>query len=189
MRLFVALPIPDPVKQQALRWQEELRDATADASIRWATADQFHLTLKFLGEVVPARLEALLAAARAACQGVKPFDLHAGRAGFFPNDRNPRVLWAGLHCESGALQGLQAALESRLAEFAEKQENRPFSPHLTLARLKQVPPAQARLLAARVKALSDRRLGEWRADCVRVMQSELHPAGSRHTCLEEIGLA
>ncbi len=189
MRLFVALPIPEPVKQAALRWQEELRQIAPGTGIRWATADQLHLTLKFLGEVEAVRVEPLLAATRAACQGHGPFNLEAGRAGFFPNERNPRVLWAGLRCESGALQSLQGSVEARLAEFAEKQEDRPFSPHLTLARIKRVSPTETRALTGKVGSLRDRSLGEWRANYVRVMQSELHPAGSRHTCLAEVELS
>jgi RNA 2',3'-cyclic 3'-phosphodiesterase len=189
MRLFIAIPIPEEVKREARRWQEELRLVAPDKGIRWATPEQFHLTLKFLGEVDPARVEALTAATRAACQGVGPFNLRAGGAGFFPNERNPRVLWAGLQCESGALQSLQTAMEAGVGEFAEKPEDRRFSPHLTLARIKQIPAPQTRALAAKVSGLSSRPLGEWRADCVRLMQSELHPTGSRHACVAEFVLA
>ncbi len=188
MRLFIAMPIPETVKQEALRWQEELRKVAPGPGIRWATPEQFHLTLKFLGEVDSARLETLVAATREACHGCVPFDLQAGQAGFFPNERNPRVLWAGLHCATGALQSLQERVETGLAEFAEKQEDRRFSPHLTLARIKQIAPAEARALAAKVRTLGEHALGQWKAECVRVMRSELHPSGSRHTCLAEIGL-
>ena len=188
MRLFVAIPIPETVKREALRWQEELRAIAPGDGIRWAGSEQFHLTLKFLGEVQPARLEALVAATRAACAGFGPFPLRAAQAGFFPNERNPRVLWAGLHCASAALQTLQESVEAHLAEFAEKQEDRRFSPHLTLARIKQIPLAAAHRLAVRVRGMAERTLGEWQADCVRVMRSELHPSGSRHTCAAEIRL-
>jgi RNA 2',3'-cyclic 3'-phosphodiesterase len=188
MRLFIAMPIPEPVKAELLKLQGELRAAGPREGVRWAKAEQFHLTLKFLGEVEAGRLEALLAATRLACEGRAAVVLRAAQAGFFPNERRPRVLWTGLHCPTDGLQVLQRAVEAATSEFAEKQENRPFSAHLTLARFKDLSPAETRPLAARVAGMSGRVLGEWTADKVEVMRSELHPEGSQHTCLEAISL-
>jgi RNA 2',3'-cyclic 3'-phosphodiesterase len=188
MRLFIAMPIPELVKAAAGKLQNELRAAVSDENIRWVNTEQLHLTLQFLGEVEPSRLSTLIAAAHQACQGFPPLQLRASQAGVFPHEKKPRVLWVGLHCASDALNRLQEAVENATREFTEKPEDRPFHAHLTLARIKFLRPDAARALIERIHGMSTRVLGSWTADEVEVMQSELHPEGSRHACLEAIEL-
>jgi RNA 2',3'-cyclic 3'-phosphodiesterase len=188
VRTFIAIPVPEGVITGLVALQAELRRVVRAAELRWLKPEQMHLTLKFLGEVDPARKEELLAATGRACQGFAPFTLDAAQAGCFPHEQRPRVLWVGLGADLGMLQRLQESVEAATALFAEKQETRAFSPHLTLARIKSISPAEARALAARLRELESRRLGCWRVDCVRVMRSELESTGSRHSCLAEIAL-
>jgi len=189
LRLFIALPIPEAVKTEMEKVQRELGKMASGDGLRWTRREQFHLTLKFLGNVPSERTDALLAATRAACQGRKPFALRAGQAGFFPNEHRPRVLWAGIHGETESLHNLQHAIATATTEFAEKQEDREFAAHLTLARIKITRPAEAQALVGRVRSLKNRILGEWTADRVEVIRSELQPNGSRYTCLAVMLLA
>jgi RNA 2',3'-cyclic 3'-phosphodiesterase len=189
MRLFIAIPIPEPVRAEMIKLQDELRAAAPGPGIRWVKAGQFHLTLKFLGEVEAGRAEALEAAIRAACAGCSAFKMWAGQAGYFPNEHRPRVLWIGLHCENGQLDSLQRAIEAATLDFAEEREKGRFAAHLTLARIKFLRPTEARALAEKVQLASSRRLGEWTAHAVELIQSELHPEGSRYTSLARVPLA
>jgi RNA 2',3'-cyclic 3'-phosphodiesterase len=186
MRTFVAIPVPDAVRARAVALQKELSRAAPGMGVRWVRADQMHLTLKFLGELDPARLEALVAATRSACAGCSAIRLEAIGTGFFPDERRPRVLWLGLGGEVEALQRLQASIETTVRAFAESQEDRPFSPHLTLARIKSIRPGEARALVAKLKDLRAGSLGAWQASQVEVLSSELRAEGSRYTCLAAI---
>ncbi|MBI5386687.1 MAG: RNA 2',3'-cyclic phosphodiesterase [Verrucomicrobia bacterium] len=231
-RLFIALPVPEPVKDEIRRLQQELRRLAPGDGVRWVRSEQIHLTLVFLGKVDPARRDALVAATREAVskprnsrrqeapfpicnlqsaisnrcepshvgcdsfervsletsQGCGPFALRATGVGFFPHERRPRVLWVGLQDKAGELSALQEKVKTATAPFAEKPEDRDFSAHLTLARINRLRPAEAQALTGRVRALTGRGLGEWTADRLEVMRSELHPEGSRYSCLAEIVL-
>src|ERR1039458_10598341 len=90
-RLFVAVTVPESVKAKMEEAQAELRRVLPQRSVRWARREQFHLTLRFLGDVEAARVEALGEAIRAACRGFGALHLHAERVGFFPDLRHPRV--------------------------------------------------------------------------------------------------
>lgn len=127
MRLFIAIELPEHYKKAL----GELRTVMPGA--RWVTAEQIHLTLSFLGEVSEAsvgRLAADLAKIRAA-----GFELRMAGTGCFPNRHHPRVLWVGVNPEPG-LAGLAAMVRTAVLACGIAQEERPFSPHLTLARLK-----------------------------------------------------
>ncbi len=188
MRVFIALPLPADVKSALERLQADLRRALAHAVVRYVNPAQIHLTLQFLGETPPERLEALSAATRAACAGFSRFPLRAIGAGCFPDARRPRVVWASLEGGLDALSALQASVASATGPFVEKPEDREFRPHLTLARIKALAPEEARALAVAIAALRTRRLGAWEAGEVEILASELRPEGSRHTCLERIPL-
>lgn len=127
MRLFIAIELPDHCK----RGLGELRAAIP--GVRWVPAEQIHLTLAFLGEV-DEETSGRLAAALARIQA-PPFTLSCTGTGCFPNRHRPRVLWVGVNPDPG-LTGLAAMIHDAVLACGIAQEERPFSPHLTLARLK-----------------------------------------------------
>jgi 2'-5' RNA ligase len=130
MRLFVALDIPYDVRAAIGALAIKLRGVCRDA--RWVRIEGAHITLKFIGEVATERAEDIkksLANAHVAT----PIKMSFRGLGFFPNERRPRVLWAGI--EAGAdLSALAAVVETTLEPLGITREKRPFSPHLTLAR-------------------------------------------------------
>jgi RNA 2',3'-cyclic 3'-phosphodiesterase len=131
-RLFVAIDIPEQIKEALTRFAAELPVA------RWVPADQLHLTLRFIGEVGPQTFVAIKGAlARLRFQG---FPLSLLGAGHFPPGKHPRVLWVGVE-PSDPLMLLHQALELALMEVDLAPDERHFSPHLTLARLKETAPA------------------------------------------------
>jgi RNA 2',3'-cyclic 3'-phosphodiesterase len=131
-RLFVAIDIPQPVKDALTRYTRELPAA------RWVPADQIHLTLRFIGEVGPQTFAAI----KEALSGLSfdRFSLALRGVGHFPPGKRPRVLWVGVE-PCAALTALYRDLELALAGAGIEPEPRPFSPHLTLARLKDSVPA------------------------------------------------
>jgi 2'-5' RNA ligase len=130
MRLFVAMDIPEDVRAAIEALAAKLRIAYRDA--RWTRIEGLHITLKFIGET-PAEKAAAIKAALAAMPSRAPIAMKFRGLGFFPNERRPRVLWAGI--ESGPeLAELGAAVETALAPLGIAREERAFSPHLTLAR-------------------------------------------------------
>ena len=96
LQLFIAVTIPEEVKAKIAAAQAELRRVLPERVVRWIRREQFHLTLKFLGDVDAARVGALGEAIRAACRGFSPLALRAERVGFFPDLRYPRVAWVGV---------------------------------------------------------------------------------------------
>ena len=130
-RLFVAIDIPEELKADLRRFASELPAA------RWVLADQLHLTLRFIGEVGPQTCAAIKGALSGLCFQSFPLALHG--TGHFPPGRHPRVLWIGVE-PSDPLARLHQDLELALMEVGLAPDERPFSPHLTLARLKETAP-------------------------------------------------
>lgn len=188
-RLFVALPIPDPVKDEIERLQDELRAVLPPKSVRWTKREQFHLTLRFLGQVSSQRVPALTEALRGACSEFAALKLRAELIGCFPSLRFPRVLWVWVHDEAEQLPWLQERIELAVGGFAAAAVEKDFTGHVTIARINGIRRAQAEILGKRAHESVDRRFGEWTANEVRLIQSELFPSGARHTVLGRFVLA
>ncbi len=116
-RLFLAVTVPENVKAKMEEAQTELRRAVPHANVRWARHEQFHLTLRFLGDVEAARVDALGEAVRAACRGFGALHLRAERVGFFPDSRHPRVVWVGVQDDGEQLPRLQQTVENATEDF------------------------------------------------------------------------
>jgi RNA 2',3'-cyclic 3'-phosphodiesterase len=188
-RLFVALILPEEVKARIAEAQAELRRALPGHNIRWTRREQFHLTLRFLGDVEAARVEALGEALRRACQGFPPLRLRAEGLGCFPDLRYPRVLWTGVAEEAGQLARLQEAVEVASRDFTTEKKEERFTGHVTLARIKGIKRSEAEALAQAAVSMKDRRFGEWTACKIELMRSELSPQGARHTPVAALDLS
>lgn len=151
--------------------------------VAWVGRDNFHLTLKFLGGVEPARLEAVVPALTRAAAGCPAFDLAVGGLGAFPSPTRPRVLWIGI--DEGATESarLAARADDALAALGFERESRPFSPHVTLGRVRE-PRRQPGLAAA----LGGGIVGRQRVERLSLMRSDLSPRGARYTELAAIPL-
>jgi len=189
LRLFVAMRIPEEIKAGFSVAQAELQEDLPVAKMSWAKADQFHLTLKFLGNVETERVDALRLSLVSACQGFVPLRLRAEGMGAFPNLGDPRVLWIGLNDPDQMLQPMQKAIETACSPFTAEKPLERFSGHVTLARVKRLARSELRVLGALVRRMERKFFGDWTAGQIELMQSELGAEGARHTCIEEIKLA
>ena len=121
LRLFVALAIPEPVKDELEKAQGELRRLLPQGTVRWTRREQFHLTLRFLGNVEAQSLATLSQALNLAARVFAPLQLQARQVGFFPNARFPRVLWVGVRCDPQIAAGREIARGDRVTGMAASQ--------------------------------------------------------------------
>jgi 2'-5' RNA ligase len=154
------------------------------ASLRWVPRDNLHVTVWFLGEV--REPEALVATLRAPI-GIRPFTMHVAGAGLFPPTGAPRVVWLGLPAGRDGLLATYDALRPRLARHGFEPEKRPYNPHLTVARVKDI----SRPDAAKVRAmLGDSRdsAGGCRVEAVTLFKSRTSPHGAEYERLFRVPL-
>lgn len=163
MRTFIALPLPEDVKQLLLRVQEDWRRNFPIAA-SWSRVEGFHLTLKFLGEIDPERVPGIAEVLRTVAEETPPLELSLGAAGCFPNPRSPRVLTVGI--SSDALTLLATRIEAGLEPLGFPREKRRFNGHVTLGRVRvpkrlenpYLPPVEPRSWPARELVLYESRL-------------------------------
>jgi 2'-5' RNA ligase len=175
--------LPDAVRARLARSAAALRERAPE--LAWVRADNLHLTLRFLGQLDAAALEAARHAARAAAAGVPPFRVAIEGLGGFPTARAARVVWAGVGTGHGALVALHAVLEQALAERGIEPEARPFHPHVTLARARDQRGARGLETALG----SGPAFGEFAVSAIHLMRSELAAGGSRYSVLAEAALS
>jgi RNA 2',3'-cyclic 3'-phosphodiesterase len=188
-RLFIAISVPEQVKDVIERAQDEFRKALSRDRIRWADRAQFHLTLKFLGNVELRHLDPLSQALRLACEGFGVLQLRAGGMGLFPERRRPRVIWVRVQDAPERLPLLQRTVETAVAGFTSEKPERAFKGHVTLGRCKTIKRPGVERLATLLAAMEKRTFGRWTAESVDLIRSELGPGGSRHTTLAAVPLA
>jgi len=176
--LFVALEIPFAVRENLAALLESLRAVSSQT--RWVRPENLHVTLKFMGEVP----ETKLAATRSVLAGVRsdqPVTVDFRGLGFFPNEKRPRVFWAGIEA-SPNLKTLAADIESVVEKLGIPREQRPFSPHLTLARFE--PPGLPEKLRSAIQENAAREFGSLRTNQYHLIESKLKPSGAEYTTLE-----
>ena len=188
VRIFVSVGISDEAREQLVDAVERVRRDVPDG-IQWARPEGMHLTLKFLGNVASSRLPPLYECLAPVGTEYVPFSLELTGLGMFPNRNKPRVLWAGVGGDLGALSRLQDATEVAITRVGHPAEDRPFRPHITLGRPRRtISDAQKARIGAVVTSLSPPCPVGWDVRSIDVMQSELHPSGARYTVLCSVPL-
>ena len=180
IRVFCAVELPEAIRAAAAAHAARLRREFPDARASWARPEGLHITLKFIGEVEAARVEALARAAGAAVGGFSPFRLAVEESGTVPPRGAARVLWLGLKDESGQLARLRRRLEEECEADGFPREPRAFKPHLTVARLRTPQDAHALSEAHRRTPFGPH---HFEVSELIVIRSELGPGGSRYTPL------
>lgn len=187
MRLFVALEIPDETREALAALIDKLKPKCPSA--KWVRPAGMHVTLKFIGHVGEEKLPAIcdaLAHARTA----DPIDMRFRSLGFFPNDRRPRVFWCGVEASANAA-ALAAEIDNRLTALGVETETRPFSPHLTLARLDPdkllnhgKPSAELAEILEAAKHMVAAEFGATRAAEFHIFESKTKPSGAEYMRLQ-----
>jgi RNA 2',3'-cyclic 3'-phosphodiesterase len=182
MRAFLAVELPPAVRETVSRGLAELRRRIPAA--RWVRPESVHVTLRFLGEREPALLDALGDRVAGELAALAPATVALGGGGFFPHARRPRVAWLG--GSAPALADWAAAIERCAVAVGVEPEERPFSLHLTLARLER--PWGAGDVETFTVLVKKWQLPEFTAREAVLFSSELRPSGAVHTPLRRFAV-
>lgn len=166
-RLFIAVPLPQEVKQKLEAWCRE-RKPQLDFK-KWVYAEDYHITVQFLGDTAPGRLDELLASLTRAAKGIGPLQLEAAGIGTFGRPANPSVLWAGVRGDVNGLEILHSRVTSENRALGYVPEERRFSPHITLARKYR---EGAGLDPAALQIQHE--FGSWTADSLVIYRTHMH---------------
>ncbi len=190
-RTFIALKLNEALQRFLGEIISQISQELPD--LRWVDPHGIHLTLAFLGELRDEQLVEVIHAAEEAAQKASPFEYRLKGLGIFGSPRHPRVIWMGVEdLPSGKVQGsplqqVHHVLSRELELRGFEAEKRPFSPHLTLARIKQQlsPDTQQRLQRVLHSRLAGSSSAVYQVNNLCVMKSELSRAGAKYTCLKE----
>ena len=188
VRSFIAIELPNELKVGLSQLEAQLKSGK-QPGVKWVNPYSIHLTLKFLGSIAVDKISQITKSMSEAVQGISPFHLEVKELGAFPNLRRVQVVWVGISGEVDRLGQLQQRIESNLARLGFAPESRPFTPHLTLARLRN----QA--------SLDERqRLGELiagtrfevaytiKVDTISLIRSQLTREGAIYSRISAVGL-
>ncbi len=188
VRAFVAIELPSSVKSALSQLQDNLKQSE-HASVKWVDTGSIHLTLKFLGNIATETIPELTKVISEAARGITPFHLELGEMGVFPNLRAPRVVWVGLRGETATLSVLQENIESALIPLGFPPENRAFSPHLTLGRVRErASPGERRSLGQAVASSKVASMEPFPVDSLNLMRSTLTREGAVYSRLYSVAL-
>ena len=185
LRCFIAISLPEELKAKISGIQEKLKSAGADVS--WTRPEGMHLTLKFFGEIEDKRIPKIEKALDAVVDGIPTFTLSVSGMGTFPDMRRPRVIWIGLKEEGGNLLRLQRGVEEELKKTGFQSEDRRFTPHITLGRIRSNKNTDKLLRLIEEGKVEE--LGSFDVSEVHLIKSELKPAGAEYTELYSIILS
>ncbi len=177
------------VRQRIAQVETSAGPALVGEPVRWVRSETLHLTLRFLGETTSDKLDSIHQGAEASARSWAPFDLHLAGLGCFPDLRRPRIVWVGASDDSGSLEMIVRDLEQLARQAGFSPEQRPFSAHLTIARVKdRLSPDGARHLISYVEDSSTLDFGSVRVESVDLMKSDLTPAGPVYSLIAVLSL-
>lgn len=189
VRSFVAIDLPGSLRTRLGEQISRLASRVPPRAVRWARPESIHLTLKFLGDVPVDRLGQVQDLLGQVVTGFSPFTIRVKGLGCFPNARRPRVVWVGVHEPSGALAGLRDSLEDGFERLGYRREERAFSPHLTLGRVRRdAAPQEAQAAGEALGHEPVADLGEVHVEAICLIRSDLRPTGAIYTCLAQVSL-
>ncbi len=196
MRIFIGIDLDPEVRARIERFLAGVEGFVPDA--RWVRPESLHITLKFIGEQPSAQVDAITERLRR-MEG-SAFEIQAGGYGFFPTAKAPRVFWIGIHA-GPQLAELAESIDIAAAELGVPREDRPYSPHLTLARARagrtsdspkwrkgDGPNTTFAVLEKRLAAMGELDFGTMTAHEFILYQSQLSPKGSKYTKLQRFAL-
>lgn len=183
-RVFVAVELASELREEVIRIQQTLKGS--GAHMRWVHPQNLHFTLRFLGELPLAEVAKVKIAVREAGQRASPFMIHLRGVGAFPSLERPQVVWIGVGEGEAEFIKLAETINLSLARYHFPREDRPFTAHLTLGRLKTS--KNWGDLVRVLWSLKDVDVGDQRVEALVVMESHLTPKGPIYTPLETIPL-
>jgi len=188
VRSFIAIELPDELKLGISQLQAQLKTGK-QLPVKWVDPYSIHLTLKFLGNISTDKISEITRAIEVATRGVSPLYLEVKGLGAFPNLRRVQVVWVGVSGELAKLSQLHQRIESNLAPLGFAPESRPFTPHLTLARLReQASLDEQQSFGQLIASTKFEAVYGFKVDSINLMRSQLTRAGAIYSRLSLVGL-
>lgn len=188
IRSFIAIELPEEAKTSLRRIQENLKRDDPSCA-KWVEPQSIHLTLKFLGNIGARMIDRIILVMKEAAEGIPPFKISIKGAGAFPNLRRVQTIWAGLEGDLEVLQKLQNNVETGLKPLGFVPENRPFTPHLTLARVRDTATLlQRQALGDMIAGIKIEANPVIEVKSFNLMKSQLTRTGPIYTCLSSVDL-
>ena len=188
VRSFIAIELTGELKAGLARLQAQLK-LGEPRSVKWVDPFSIHLTLKFLGNIAVDRISEITGVMKAATQGLSPFHLEVKGLGVFPNLRRVQVVWVGVEGEVDKLSQLQQRIESNLAGLGFAPEGRRFTPHLTLARLRdRASPDERQRLGQLIADTKFEAAHTFPVEAISLMRSQLTREGAIYSRISSVGL-
>lgn len=184
MRLFIAVNLEEELKKKIVPLEEELRKTGAD--VKWVEVKNLHLTLKFLGEVEESKVTAIEQIVTPILANFSSFEMRFSGFGVFPSLNYPRVVWIGVKDGGEQLKALSEKIENSLISLGFRKEDRPFTAHLTLGRVRSAKNKQE--LIKKIEERENQEIGSQKVEKIYLMQSTLQPTGPIYTPVKEWGL-
>ncbi|MCJ7743042.1 MAG: RNA 2',3'-cyclic phosphodiesterase [Dehalococcoidales bacterium] len=188
IRSFIAIELPEAVKLNLSQLEAQLKSGR-QTSVKWVAPESIHLTLKFLGNIVVESTKDIAQAMAEAAQGIPPFRLEVKDLGVFPNLQRVQVAWVGVHGEIDKLSQFQQRLDSNLLRLGFAPEGRPFTPHLTIARLRDNASPAERQALGQLIASTRFEAGAFSVDAISLMKSQLTREGPIYSRISQVALS
>ena len=183
LRTFIAVPFPTEIIIKIAKITAYLQTQTPNKALKWVAPENMHLTIKFLGDVLEERIPELTQCVQDALQNQTLFTVTIEGMGMYPNARQPRVVWLGIKDE-GNLKLIHHELAKTLQGFDPEPEKRAFSPHLTIARVRQNGGHDTvRQIGEVLSQFKVDSLGSFEVQTVHIFKSDLTPRGPIYTSL------
>lgn len=183
-RAFIAVPLPPAITQQLADVQRRLKRGSPEQAVTWVKPENIHLTLFFLGDILPERQAPIEAALSVVARHARSFTISVQGAGAFPNLNHPRVIWIGLEEPTGHLALLHSAVNEAMANVGFQPEDRRFSPHLTLGRIRQRASREdAQAVGEAIRRAEVGHLGDALVEELIFFRSVLKSSGAEYTPL------
>ena len=184
IRTFIAVELPEEIHHKLQQLQNDFRTSMPD--VRWTKPGNIHLTLKFLGDVQLSRTDRITSSLKDIGGQFSPFAMSLAGMGAFPNSRKPRIVWVGVDKGADTLVEIANSIEASMKQLGFPKEKRPFTPHLTVGRIRQLKNPEAMTKALEQSKVGE--LGRFAVEKISFVRSQLDPAGSIYTTLAEAPL-
>ncbi len=185
MRTFISVELTDEIRGKIAETIEKLR--LTNTPVKWVEEKNLHITMKFLGEVKESEVEKLIAIVEDNVKGISFFNVKYEGMGTFPASTSPRVVWIGTSKGGEELKIIADSLEASLSKAGFKSEEREFTPHITIGRVKERKNIPELLKA--IEKVKNSKFGEMLVDHISIMKSTLTPKGPIYEVVKKIKLS
>jgi len=186
MRTFIAVELQKDIVEAVDRFLTKTTQEIKNNKISWVKKENLHITIKFLGEIEEEQLETINKVLSEISKSIKSFEVEIKEIGVFPNLNYPRVVWIGVKDEANNLVSLANLVEEKLAKFGFQKEDKEFTAHLTIGRVKKL--NNLNEIKTYVEKYKSIEFGKSKIDSITFFQSILKPEGPEYKVIEKFSL-